>query len=85
MYVYELIKTLFYFCDQHTCYLYLGEETVLWLSRVFCTLWGYRTCNYSHPPPTSKNLGGAEILSQDVEGWENDQDPDVNKFILRID
>ena len=34
------------------------------------------------PPPTSKNLGGAEILSQDVEGWENDQDPDVNKFIL---
>ena len=24
------------------CYLYLGEETVLWLSRVFCTLWGYR-------------------------------------------
>ena len=67
------------------CYLYLGEETVLWLSRVFCTLWGYRTCNYSHPPPTSKNLGGAEILSQDVEGWENDQDPDVNKFILRID
>ena len=47
---------------------------------VTCILTGHVIIHI--PPPTSKNLGGAEILSQDVEGWENDQDPDVNKFIL---